>query len=148
MERLKSYPTFALILGPRWMSSSSDLCLHSHSVLSQHSSKKQFNGTWSHVFFLLEQRFCIKFTFMNIVGWVDYYEKCYDLWHICLSNNQPTLISLGNDFILIPFGLCRRTGRFLVTYVKTKMAFLYIKEILMEFTFNFYPFNPEPMYPT
>ena len=61
---------------------------------------------------------CIKMTFMHNNGWwVHYYKKCYDLWHafkwfIVKSINHPALISLNNDFNLIPTGLCRRKGRF------------------------------------
>ena len=116
-------------------------------------SKSFWNKCLKSVLSLLENqhqqwRLCIEMTFMNNGWWVNYYEKCYDLWHICLSINQPTLIYFNNNFNFSRTGLCRRTGRFLVNFLKRKWRFLDIEEILMEFTFNFYPSNPKPMYPS
>ena len=50
---------------------------------------------------------------MNNCCWFNYHEKC-------LSKNKPKLISLNNVFDLIPTWLCRRKGRFLVTFLWQK----------------------------
>ena len=48
-----------------------------------HSSRWIFT-----LMYMLWQKLCIKMTSMNHGWWVNYYKKCYDLWHIWVSINQ------------------------------------------------------------
>ena len=71
---------------------------------------------------------------MNNSWWVNFYEKCYYLWHIYLSINQSTFL-----WMTILTWFCQRKGKFLVTFLKSKWHFGILRKKLMEFTFDFYP---------